>query len=159
RLASDPSLQERIRGPMMNEARHVFNWERWVDQWEHSLAGRESPRIITQFAFQHKYMLGRTLNVGCDADFSELGKRGAINLDVTDRSPVTKQPNAAHVLHDAREPLLASLGRFDTIIIGDLLEHLTPADGVRVLRNAREALKLGGRVIVTCPDDPGRDVK
>ena len=38
RLATDPALQERIRQPMMADARLRFSWENFVDQWERCAA-------------------------------------------------------------------------------------------------------------------------
>jgi glycosyltransferase involved in cell wall biosynthesis len=34
RVASDPEAQERLRVPMMREARERLSWERVADQWD-----------------------------------------------------------------------------------------------------------------------------
>lgn len=150
-------LQAKLRTEMMRWARWRFNWERWADQWEMTLYGfTQVP--FSQFAFQHKHAQGRILNVGCDADVTNFTARGAVNMDVLLESPITHARNPAHILHDAREPFPDSIGRFDSIILGDILEHLTPADGVRALANAAAVLNNGGKVIVTVPDDGNRTI-
>jgi len=151
-LTTTPGLQDRIRGPMMAWARSVHNWERWVDQWECALLGR--PMVPAQFCFQHKHATGRILNIGCASDPTGFAKRGAVNVDVTAENPTTGEPNAAHVFWDARTPFPAHLGRFDTAILGDILEHMEPGDQAAAIAAAAEVLKPGGRLLITCPFDP-----
>jgi hypothetical protein len=43
RLVNDPELQERIRVPMMAEARRRCSWEHVADQWERVAAGVAAP--------------------------------------------------------------------------------------------------------------------
>lgn len=151
RLTQDPGIQERLRGPMMAWARSAHNWERQVDQWECDTL--HLPLVPVQFTFQHKHMRGRTLNIGCAGDPSGFARRGATNLDVTAVNPVTQEPHAAHVVWDARKPLPALLGQFDTVILGDILEHCTGRDRARIVRNAAAVLAPGGQVVITCPFD------
>lgn len=153
--ACNTDLQERIRPDMMRNARMRFNWERWVDQWEMNLLGIVG-NIGGQFSFQHKYAFGRILNIGCDEDASGFLHRGAVNLDVTISSPLTNSTNPAHVIWDARDALPDCLGKFDSVILGDILEHLNPQDGVQALKNASRVLLPQGRIIVTVPDDAER---
>ena len=151
RLTQDPSIQDRLRGPMMGWARSAHNWERQVDQWECSVLGL--PMVPCQFTFQHKHATGRILNIGSASDPTGFARRGATNLDVAAVNPATGEPNAAHVIWDAREPLPALLGTFDTVILGDILEHCTAADRVVMLQHAAAVLNPGGHVLVTCPFD------
>lgn len=150
RLATTPGLQERLREPMMAWARSYHNWERWVDQWECTLLGL--PVVPAQFCFQHKHAQGRILNIGCASDPTGFMRRGAVNVDVAPTSP-TGEPNAAHVLWDARAPFPALLGTFDTAILGDILEHMDGADRAAAIAVAAERLLPGGRLLITCPFD------
>jgi 2-polyprenyl-3-methyl-5-hydroxy-6-metoxy-1,4-benzoquinol methylase len=58
----------------------------------------------------------------------------------------------ADVIADAREPL-PFIEKFDSIIIGDMLEHLTEIDSIKVLTNAKKVLNDKGKIIITVPDD------
>lgn len=155
RAVRDPKIQDQ-REPMMRWARQYFNWERWVDQWECDILGMKL--VGGQFVYQRKYAKGRILNVGCDTDHTEWYKEGTVNMDVTPMSPVLKMPNKYHVLHDARKPFPACIGKFDTVILGDIMEHIQAKDWRKVLKNCKDVLNPEGRVIITCPDDGDREV-
>jgi SAM-dependent methyltransferase len=58
---------------------------------------------------------------------------------------------------DLREARLTALpwaaGTFDAILSGDVIEHLHPADGARMLRELRRVLRPGGRLVLhTAPN-------
>lgn len=114
-----------------------------------------------QFAYQHAHACGRILNVGADADTSDFRGRGAVNVDIWRRNPWTGMTVAADLLVDARnlgrdldgKPTLF-YGSFHCVILGDILEHFVErADVIQALTEAKKCLLLGGRVIVTCPED------
>jgi hypothetical protein len=151
-VANSPEYQDSIRTEMMSETRIKFNWERWVDQWDSILQGFDS-YVGTQYNFQFKYAEGKILNIGCHDDstgFKE--KKGAVNLDRWSKCPYTDMDIKADVVADAREPLPFD-SKFDSIIIGDILEHLTDKDCIKVLHNAKQVLNDKGKLIITCPDD------
>ena len=151
-VANSPEYQESIREQMMYDARLRFNWERIVDQWDSILHGWDSV-IGTQYNFQFKYAEGKILNIGSHVDsIGFKNKLGAINLDRFVKCPYTDMEINPDVVADAREPLPFS-DKFDTIIIGDMLEHLTEQDSVKVLQNAKSVLNDKGKIIITCPDD------
>jgi glycosyltransferase involved in cell wall biosynthesis len=152
RLCWYPQAQEDIRREMMPEARARFTWERRVDQWEGWMHGWDGRMHVAQFAFQLKHAEGRVLNVGCADDPAGLGERG-VNLDAMAAIPWSGQPTKADVLHDARQALPDLGGSFDTAVCGDILEHLTDDDAVRVLGNAKAVLNEGGRIVLTVPED------
>jgi len=151
RLATHPEIQEAIRGPMMNKSRYRHNWERAVDQWEGWLYGLDILNV-TQYNFQLKNAVGDVLNVGCDIDLPGLGKRG-VNLDLNRvDSIIGGVPNKLNVQADGR--LLPFGKSFDTVILGDILEHFDSDDEVvKMLREARGVLRENGRIVVTVPDD------
>jgi glycosyltransferase involved in cell wall biosynthesis len=151
-VANSPEYQNSIREQMMYDARIQFNWERIVDQWDSVLEGWDK-LIGTQYNFQFKHAEGKILNIGCHDDstgFKE--KLGAINIDRWSKCPYTVLDIKADVIADARDPL-PFRDKFDSIIIGDLLEHLTDIDSIKVLQNAKAVLNDKGKIIVTVPDD------
>lgn len=156
RMAKDEAMRENLRPQMMRWAREMFNWERWVDQWECEILGL-TPRARAQFVFQHKHAKGRVLNVGCDSDYTGWLERGATNVDVRSISPVQKTPNRYHILHDARAPFPPCITKFDTVILGDIMEHIAEKDWKAVLTNCKNVLEEDGQIIITCPDDGDRD--
>lgn len=136
---------------MMDWARAYHNWERWVDQWECAVLGL--PLVVGQFTFQHKHAQGRILNIGCASDPTGFAQRGAVNLDVTRQDPIMGLPFPAHVVVDVRETLPSCIGEFDTVILGDILEHMIPDDQLRSIYEASRVLTPTGRLLITCPFD------
>jgi hypothetical protein len=109
-----------------------------------------------QFAFQREYCFGRALNVGSNTDSGHLKRDfGAVNLDLREVDHVTGSSFPVDVLGDARG--LPYRGEFDTVILGEILEHMERADAVLSLRQAVLALAEGGQVVVTIPHDTRRD--
>ncbi len=150
RVLSVSALQDAIRPQMMQGARQRFNWERYVDQFEAIADGRTGFQFV-QFAFQHKHAQGHILNVGCDTDPSDFASRGAVNVDINEVSPGSGKPNPIQVKADARD--LPFENEADTVVLGDILEHMGDADILRCLQSAKRALRGDGRVVVTIPDD------
>jgi len=156
RLASQEGFQDQIRPEMMNKARFRFNWERWVDQWEAWIYGLDKVKRlwISQFNFQLKYAKGKILNIGCDVDPANFKALKATNLDVVEESPILKVKTKADIIADVRDLPESLTGKFDTVILGDILEHLVDDDIVIAIYNAKQCLKPGGQIVITCPDDP-----
>jgi glycosyltransferase involved in cell wall biosynthesis len=149
---SDPARQAEVRPILMEDARRRFNWERVCDQYEHWIAGKSGPCPLAQYAFQHRWAKGRILNLGCAEDSTGFLQRGALNVDIVDRHP-NGTPNQAHLLADARDLPVNLYHRFNSVILGDILEHFTPEDRVKALVQAKACLSPEGRVIVTWPED------
>jgi glycosyltransferase involved in cell wall biosynthesis len=149
-LAANPP--EAVRAPMMDYARHRFSWERVTDQF-HGWFLDLPYGAIAQYSFQHTYATGKILNVGCNNDSSGFAEhRGAINVDITKFDPYTNAPNAAHLIMDARD-LQFKDGSFDTVVLGEILEHLDTPDVVKALQEAKRVLTPGGQIVVTVPED------
>lgn len=116
----------------------------------------EAAIYLDQFGFQAQHACGRVLNVGCNSDGANIGLRpGAVNLDVLPVDPVTREKLPVHVLADGRH--LPFAAAFDSVVVGELLEHMERADAVRTLCEARRVLKPGGRVVITMPHDGRRE--
>jgi hypothetical protein len=161
RVSRDRERWDSIRPQMMTDARVRFNWERFVDQWESWVYGINCPFYSTQYAFQYKYSLGRILNVGCDSDAAGLKTtKGAINMDVCTHNVLTNVVNPVDIECDIRcipARILTddNVRRYDTIILGDILEHFKIDNDIIVaLENCKLFLNENGRVIITCPEDP-----
>lgn len=109
-----------------------------------------------QFSFQREHSSGRILNVGSNTDGARLAADlGAVNVDLRAVDHVTGLPMPVHVLADARRLPFAKV--FDTVVLGEILEHMERPDAVVSLRDAAAALVAGGRVVITMPHDGRRD--
>jgi SAM-dependent methyltransferase len=106
---------------------------------------------VAQFGFQNRWVRGSILNVGSNCDPGRLRYQGAVNVDLHRISPATGVPNVVNVLADART--LPFKSAFDTVVLGDILEHFDDQDILFALREARSSLKTLGRIVITCPDD------
>lgn len=150
RVARDPNLQRKLCEGMSTNAKVRFNWERFVDQWEAWMYNSKSTFHSTQYAFQWKYAEGYILNVGCDSDASGFGALGnVVNLDIQQN----EKGNVA-VISDILIGLPTSLAnKFDTVIMGDILEHMSHESAVKALNNAKMCLNSSGKIIITCPSD------
>jgi glycosyltransferase involved in cell wall biosynthesis len=152
RVCRSQELRDRLTKDMEIDAKVRFNWERYVDQWESWMYQPKCNYFFDQYAFQQKFAFGRILNVGCDTDASEFHNlRGAVNLDVQ------RHGNApVDIYANILEPTVRDIieKAFDTVIVGDLLEHMTFEQGTIALTNASYGLKdSNSLLIVTCPED------
>jgi glycosyltransferase involved in cell wall biosynthesis len=154
KLLANPADQETIRAGMQLQALYAFNWERVVDQYDALLGGYEDRVYYERYGFQIKYARGKVLNVGCNEDAPGFGKiEGNVNVDLHEVDHQTKRPNAPHLHADARQLPEVLWNRFDTVVLGDLVEHLHDLDMVSALNNAKRATVRGGQVLVTFPTD------
>lgn len=112
-------------------------------------------QFSNQFDFQHACSKGRILNVGCDADTSHLKKkRGAVNVDIWERNPYTGMACPIDLIADCRCLPADFEGKFDTVILGDILEHFVSQDDVLLaLGEAERCLAPDGVILISCPED------
>lgn len=108
-------------------------------------------------AFQVRHAGGSVLNVGCNLDIAGFRSRGAVNVDLNPIDPVSG-PCPVDVVDDAR--VLGCFGDalFDSVVLGDILEHMCDVDACATIRAAVRVLKPGGRVVITVPFDKAEDV-
>jgi glycosyltransferase involved in cell wall biosynthesis len=154
RLATNTNLQDIIRADMIPAARARFNWERMVDQWEGLVYGySDYVAIHPHLSFARKYATGKILNVGCGGDNGEFKSMEATNLDVVAIDPTSGCDNKADIVADARQLPEELYEKFDTVVVTELLEHMSYEDGIKVLENSKKCLKPDGRIIITFPLD------
>lgn len=109
-----------------------------------------------RFAFQRacaSRVAGRVLNVGANDDPAELQRtfgHRVINCDIEPVDSYLGRPNRAEVLFDARERWPFADDSADLVILGDIIEHLYPAEAESVLGSAR---RVSQRVCLTVPRD------
>lgn len=154
-LLQDPGRQEAIRREMMPEARRIFTYERFVDQYEAWLHGWLNGERAheQQHAFHLRHLSGRVLNVGCNDDAGQLGRHG-VNVDVMKgKDPWTGRELRPDVVADARDLPAELYWNYDTVVLSDVLEHFDDEGAVRALEEAVRCLRPGGRVTITVPED------
>lgn len=100
---------------------------------------------------------GRVLDVGCgEGIFLQLLRDGGRTGVGVDRSPEDVALARAKGLEVVEEDALAYLAgqreEFDGIFCAHVIEHLVPADAVRLIEGARAALRPGGRLVLITPD-------
>jgi glycosyltransferase involved in cell wall biosynthesis len=152
RMAANAEAQEAMRTLMRQRARIDFGWERVADQWEAAIRGYDNRCYVSQFGFQLRHATGSVLNLGCNTDPAKFGECGAINVDAYTVDPHTGGAIPAHVVADIRRPI-PDLGVYDSVILGDVLEHMTDEDAVATLSCARSYINGHGKVLVTVPED------
>lgn len=154
RLMANPADQDILRRDMALDSLMTQNWERVVDQYEGKMLGFGERGFGYQYAFQLKHATGTVINIGANNDAPRFGEQpGCLNVDLYDVDPYTKLPNAKHLHADARQLPQETWGKFDTAVLGDILEHCHDLDIVTMINNAKRTTKPGGRVVVTFPSD------
>ena len=154
RLVSNPEQQESLRNEIALGSIMSHNWEHIVSQYEAILGGYRHRRFTGQYSFQIKHAQGRVLNIGCNDDAPGFGAiEGNVNVDICEVDPHAKTTNKLHLRADARQLPQELWGKFDTAILGDILEHMHDMDIVASINNARRATLRSGQVVVTFPID------
>jgi len=102
-------------------------------------------------AFQYRHAEGMVLNVGAGGDSARLKElRHAVNVDVCRTDPVSGLPNKIDRIADARD-LPFPDKCFDTVVLGEVLEHLTPEGSRQAIQEARRVARQ--RIVITVPQD------
>lgn len=123
-------------------------------------------RIGQRFTGRHKFLCELSgelrdeviLDAGCGFGWFEewavdKGCARVVGLDL-DQCLVERADDAvpaAQILRrDAKEPL-SDLGRFTVISAFDFMEHLAPGEDLEALRNLKDLLEPGGRLLLSVP--------
>jgi len=161
-VANSTEGQEQIRMNMSPIIMCQYNWDIMVDRWELKLleSQKSLPKynnnmyFFSQFAFQHKHLKGKTINIGCNEDPSYLRlRKDLINVDALTVDPVSKKELPVDIVADGRNLPENLYNQFDTAILGDILEHFPEEGEIQLIEEAKKTLKPGGILIITGPDD------
>lgn len=95
------------------------------------------------------------LNAASAGDLAGLAKYGAINLDIRSKDQIRQVGLAVpkNYVEGSVFDLPYRDGEFQTVVLGEFLEHATYEAGVRALKECRRVLKPGGFLVVTFPLD------
>lgn len=115
----------------------------------------------TRFVFQQDCVRraladldGPALNVGCNEDpgkLKDIDPERVVNCDLFAHDAVMDRPNRVDRLFDcASEPWPFDHYEASIVVLGDIVEHLTPAEIDHALAEAR---RVGRRLCVTVPED------
>ena len=123
--------------------------ERYPRKW----GTRSSHQLVLSFVGDGEGM--RALDIGCARGhlLQELELRRwkcmGIDADAADVATCIARGLVAEEL-DITTDFLESLGKFDLVVLGDVLEHLP--DPLRVLKNVHLLLNPGARIVVSVPN-------
>jgi len=102
--------------------------------------------------------LGRTLDVGCGIGRNlETLDPGSVGVDHNEHSVAVAREagvTALTVTEWEQSPLRVP-DSFDGILLAHVIEHMTEADGLALLREYLPYLRPGGRVFFVCPQERG----
>lgn len=129
-VAANDSVRHLLPVPPISDPQFVFPW----------------------LGFQLRHAVGLVLNVGAGGDSARLKElRGAVNVDVCEIDPVSKLPNLIDRVADARALPFPDNG-FDTVVLGEVLEHLDEDGARQAVSEARRVARV--QVVATIPCDP-----
>jgi len=98
------------------------------------------------------YLKGDILDIGCGHGnflmYAPGNNNVGMDLELSEKFP----KDIAFVWNDAVRHREEFNDKFDTVLISNFLEHLSSADVRRVLRNAKDYLRKGGRLIIIQPN-------
>jgi 2-polyprenyl-3-methyl-5-hydroxy-6-metoxy-1,4-benzoquinol methylase len=129
---------------------------------------REPPHQVERYAFFRDNVKGKVLSIGCgeakveeyiyikdngECDYSACVCGADLDINYL-RSAEHRWPNGKFVQHDIckMESLWFLDNEFDTVIIGDVMEHVSPFYHHNLLSNALRVCKPGGQVLITVPN-------
>ena len=98
---------------------------------------------------------GKSLNAASGGDPADLGSLGSINLDVQSFEPSTglRFENTKNYVNGSVLNIPFSPCEFDTVILGELLEHCTKERAIQVIKECSRVLVRGGVLGITVPLD------
>jgi 2-polyprenyl-3-methyl-5-hydroxy-6-metoxy-1,4-benzoquinol methylase len=101
---------------------------------------------------------GKTLDIGCGIGriLKDL-PHGSVGVDHNKYSikAVNDLGLTGYTSKDFKKSSDYKLRSFDTMLLGHVLEHMTPQEGVALITEYSALLKTGGRVIIFCPQEVG----
>lgn len=102
--------------------------------------------------------LGYTLDLGCGLgrNLANLAGNG-VGVDHNEASVRTarKRGLLAFTPEEFRDSDYAAAGRFDSLLLAHVAEHLPEQDGIDLVRSYVDYVRPGGRLVVICPQESG----
>jgi SAM-dependent methyltransferase len=125
----------------------------------YSFGGREADALALQQRFI-KYLTGvpgPVADIGCGRGMfvAELNAAGhkAVGVDAATESVEACRARGVEIVQaDALEYLAGQPNQLGGIFLSHVIEHLTPAQAVKLLDLARRALRTGGRLVIVTPN-------
>ena len=116
------------------------------------------PGIYGNYEFQNALVMrlgGKTLNAACADDPANLGWLGAINMDLHELDVGSKKDfrKVANYVQGSVLDMKFPDGEFDTVVLGEFLEHCKFDVAVKAVNECRRVLKPGGNLVMTFPLD------
>lgn len=102
--------------------------------------------------------LGFTLDVGCGLGRNLANLEGnGVGVDHNEESVRTARERGfrAFTPQEFRASEYAVPGRFDTMLLAHVAEHMPEEDGVALLREYLGFVRPGGRIVLICPQELG----
>ena len=115
-----------------------------------------------RFAWQREIVSrtpGLVLNVGCNEDpagLKDVRPDDVINVDIEAVDSALNRPNRVDVLLDVtRDTWPWDDDEAELVVLGDIVEHLLPAEAKSMLR---EAKRVGKMIAITVPEDAREEI-
>ena len=116
------------------------------------------PGIYGNYEFQNAMAMrlgGKMLNAACADDPAKLGWLGATNMDLHEIDVGSSKDfrKVANYVQGSVLEMKFSDAEFDTVILGEFLEHCKFDVAVKAINECRRVLKPGGHLVMTFPLD------
>ncbi len=105
-----------------------------------------------------KLSLGKTLDIGCGIGRNlKVLQGGSVGID-HNKFMIKHLNNLGYKTYTAssfKKSELAKLSSFDSLLFAHIIEHLTLVESEKMIKEYLKYLKVGGRVVVICPQKKG----
>lgn len=105
----------------------------------------------------HRLRLGRTLDIGCGIGRNLAHLENAVGVDHNAASVAIAQErgHVAFTVEGFRASPYATTGAFDSLLFAHVLEHMSRADAIDLVRDYLPYLRQAGRVCCITPQERG----
>lgn len=99
--------------------------------------------------------LGRTLDIGCGIGrMLKALPAGSVGVDHNEMCIEVARQRGLEA-YTVEEFFAQDQGLFDGFLVAHVIEHLSPEDGLAVMKSYMDYLKPGGKVFFVCPQERG----
>lgn len=121
--------------------------------WKNKIDVQRPYRIKLQ-----KLSLGKTLDIGCGIgrNLKALSSKSVgVDHNKFMIQYLNKAGYTAYTVSDFEKSKSSVVGSFDSLLFAHIIEHLSIDESKKMIRSYLKYLKLGGRVVVICPQKKG----